>query len=152
MRLSAVLVVGFLCLPAGHAMAQDAQAEKTIIANERAVNEAFAKGNAAAFKAHVSAEGWAIDSTMGRAPVSDMLKDFAAITKELKIESWDISEDKVLWVDATTAVHSYKWTAKGTDHGQPVLSPVWSSTVWTNKGGKWTAVFHHESPAPPAPK
>jgi hypothetical protein len=150
MRLTAALVVGFLCLGAGHAIAQDAAAEKIIIANERAVNEAFSKGNLAGFKAHVSGDGWAVDPAMGRAPIADLIKDFAAVTKELKISAWDLSESKILWVDATTAVHSYKWTGKGTDHGQPVLSPVWSSTVWTKKDGKWTAVFHHESGAPPA--
>jgi hypothetical protein len=151
MRLTGIVVAGvLLCAGAGAALAQDAQAEKTIIANERAVNDAFAKGNAAAFTAQVDGNGWAIDPTMGRAPVADLVKDFAAITKELKISSWDITESKVMWADATTAIHSYKWTAKGTDHGKPVLSPVWASTVWTKKDGKWMAIFHHESPAPPA--
>ena len=87
---------------------------------------------------------------MGRAPVADMLKDFAGLTKELKITSWDITESKIVWVDATTAIHSYKWTAKGTDHGKPLVSPVWASTVWTKKSGKWMALFHHESPLPAA--
>ena len=151
MRFTAVLAVGFLCFGASQAIAQDAQAEKTIIANERAVNEAFAKGNAAGFKALVAADGWAVDTVMGRAPVSDLIKDFAAITKELKLSAWDLSDSKVVWADATTAIHSYKWTGTGTDHGQPVLSPVWASTVWSRKDGKWTAIFHQESPAPAAP-
>ncbi len=151
MRLMQIFVVSvFVCAGAGVLRAQDPQAEKTIIANERAVSEAFAKGNAAGFTAHVSSDGWAIDSMMGRAPVADLVKDFAAITKEMKISSWDISDSKIQWADATTAIHSYKWTGKGTDHGKPVVSPVWASTVWTKQNGKWTAVFHPESPAPPA--
>src|SRR4051794_30016454 len=40
MRLRAILVAGLLCVGAGTAMAQDAQAEKTILANERAATEA----------------------------------------------------------------------------------------------------------------
>jgi hypothetical protein len=67
------------------ASAQDAQAEKTIIAAERAITEAFAKGNLAVFKEHVSVDGWGIDAMMGRAPVADLVKDFAAITKEMKV-------------------------------------------------------------------
>ena len=43
MRLRAVLAVGILCLGGSQVIAQDAQAEKTIIANERAVNEAKAQ-------------------------------------------------------------------------------------------------------------
>ena len=33
----------------------------------------------------------------------------------------------------------------------PIPSPTWASTVWTNKGGKWMAVFHQETAAMPAP-
>jgi len=150
MKLTAMALSGLLCIGTGIAAAQDAQAEKTIIANERAVNDAFAKGDSAAFKALVAADGWAVDSVIGRAPVADMLKDFAGLTKELKITSWDITESKIVWVDATTAINSYKWTAKGTDHGKPLVSPVWASTVWTKKSGKWMALFHHESPLPAA--
>jgi hypothetical protein len=75
------------------------------------------------------------------------------MTKETKMSSWDISESKVQWVDANTAVHTYKWTGKGTYQGKPIPSPVWASTVWTKKSGKWNAVFHQESPEPaPAKK
>jgi hypothetical protein len=126
--------------------AQDAQAEKTIIANERAVNDAVVKGNLAGFKEHVAADGWTVEAQGGRAPVSEFLKQFDAMTKDTKISSWDITESKVQWVDANTAIHSYKWTGSGTAQGQPIPSPVWASTVWSKKGGKWMAVFHQESP------
>ncbi len=145
--IGAVLAAG-----TSQAWAQDAQAEKTIIANERAVNDAFAKGNVAGFKEHVAVEGYAIDSMMGRAPVADLVKDFANLTKDLKLSSWDITESKVQWIDANTAVHTYKWTGAGTHQGQPVPSPAWASTVWTKKNGKWVAMFHQESVSmPPAP-
>jgi hypothetical protein len=61
----------------------------------------------------------------------------------------------VLWVDDNTAVHYYRWTGKGTYMGQPVPSPVYASSVWTNRGGKWIAVYHQETaamPPPPPPK
>lgn len=151
MRLTGILVAGILLSAgAGVARAQDAQAEKTIIANERAATDAFTKGNVTAFSAVVAADGWAVDSVMGRSPVADLVKDFAAATKELKLTSWDITESRIQWADANTAVHSYKWSGKGTDHGKPVVSPVWASTVWTKKSGKWIAIFHQESAAPPA--
>ena len=153
MRLIQVLVAGAIIAGGTTAAgAQDAQGEKTIIANERAVNDAVAKANVAGFKEHVALDGWAIDGMMGRAPVADFVKDFPAMAKDMKIASWDITESKVQWVDANTAVHTYKWTGKGTYQGQPIPSPSWASTVWTKKNGKWIAVFHQESLLTPPPK
>ncbi len=146
LMVGAVMMVGITAIAA-----QDATAEKALIANERAVNEAVAKGNLAGFKQYVAADGWAIDPSMGRASIADFVKGFDAMVKDTKMESWDITDSKVQWVDANTAVHTYKWTGKGTYKGQPIPSPTWASTVWTKKNGKWSAVFHQESPeaAPP---
>ena len=154
MKLVRMLMVGAVMMVGITAVeAQDATAEKALIANERAVNEAVAKGNLAGFKQYVAADGWAIDPSMGRASIADFVKGFDAMVKDTKMESWDISDSKVQWVDANTAVHTYKWTGKGTYKGQPIPSPTWASTVWTKKNGKWSAVFHQESPeAAPAQK
>jgi ketosteroid isomerase-like protein len=143
--------VALVALGAIGAPAQDAQAEKTIIANERAINEAVAKGNVAAFKEHVSADGWAVDSMMGRMAVADFLEQFEEMVKHMKMTSWDITDSKIQWVDGNTAIHTFKWTGSGTYQGQPIPSPVWTSTVWTKKNGKWTAVFHQESGSMPEP-
>jgi hypothetical protein len=152
MKMLRVLMAGAMIVGGTtYAWAQDAQAEKTIIANERAVNAAFAKGNLAGFKEHVAAEGWAIDPMMGPMAVAEFMKDFEKNAKEMTIASWDISDSKFQWVDPNTAVHIYKWTGKGTYQGQPLPSPTWSSTLWTKKNGKWSAVFHQETLIPPAP-
>ena len=140
-------VVAGVSLPA-----QDAQGEKAIIAAERAIHEAIVKGNVAAFKQHVTADSFAIDSMMGRMSTAEFIKGFDAINKDMKMESWDLTETKVIWQDANNAVLTYKWTGKGTYQGQPIPSPVWASTVWTKRNGKWTAVFHQETiPMPPPP-
>lgn len=153
MKLLRVLMAGAMIAGGTtYAAAQDAQAEKTILANERAVNVAFAKGSLAGVKEHIAAEGWSIDPMMGPMPVAEFMKEFDKMAKEMKIESWDISDSKFQWVDANTTVHIYKWTGKGTYMGQPMPSPTWSSTVWTKKNGKWSAVFHQETLAAPPPK
>lgn len=154
MKVTRMLMVGVV-MAAGviGIRAQDASADKALIANERAINEAIGKGDLAGFKQYVAADGWTIDPAAGRAPVSDFVKGFDAMVKDTKMSSWNISDSKVQWVDANTAVHTYKWTGNGTYKGQKIPSPVWASTVWTKKSGKWTAVFHHESPdSPPAQK
>jgi hypothetical protein len=153
MKLVRILMAGALIAGGTtYAWAQDAQAEKTILANERAVNAAVAMGNLAAFKEHVATEGWAIDPVLGAMSVAEFVKGFDAMTKEMKIESWDITDSKFQWIDANTAVHMYKWTGKGTMQGQPLPSPVWSSTVWSKKNGKWSAMFHQETSVPPPAK
>ena len=155
MKLLQVLMAGAMIAGGTtHASAQDAQAEKTIVAQERAVSDAFAKGNLAGFKEHVAAEGWSIDPVMGPTSVADFVKGFEAMAKEMKIASWDITDSRFQWLDANTAVHIYKWTGKGTYQGQPLPSPTWSSTVWSKKNGKWTALFHQETlmATPPPPK
>ena len=151
-HMTVFLAGALVALGATDARAQDPQAEKAIIANERAINEAVATGNLAGFKQHVSADGWAVDSMMGRMAVADFLKQFEEMAKHMKMTSWDITDSKIQWVDANTAIHTFKWTGSGTYQGQPIPSPVWTSTVWTKKNSKWTAVFHQESGSMPESK
>jgi hypothetical protein len=152
MKLLRILMAGALVVGGTtYAWAQDAQTEKAIIANERAINVAVAKGNLAGFKEYVAAEGSTIDPMMGPMTVAAFVKDFDAMMKDMKIASWDISDSKFQWVDANTTVHIYKWTGKGTYQGQPIPSPTWCSTVWAKKNGKWTALFHQETLSLPAP-
>jgi hypothetical protein len=121
-------------------------AEKQLIANETAVNEAIAKHDLAGFKKHVPSESWAVDPG-GPMQVADLEKNFA----QLKVEpGWKIDQSKVVWIDDNTAVHMYRWTGKGSYLGQP-FGDTYSSTVWTNRGGSWVALFHQETPIPPPP-
>jgi len=86
MKLTTILLAGAIVLVgAGYARAQDLQAEKTLVANERAINDAVEKGNVAAFTQYVAADGWSVDGTAGRMSVADFLKGFDQMTKGLKI-------------------------------------------------------------------
>ena len=149
-RLIALLFVAMAMTPL---RAQDAATEKTLIANERAVIDAFAKGNRATFEKFVTRDGFGVDPMMGRMTNAETLKTFDQMTKDMKITSWTMTEEKVLWADANTAILNYTWTGKGTYQGQPIPSPTFASTVWTKRGGNWVAIFHQETSkvaAPPA--
>ncbi len=128
--------------------ASHAAIEKQLIANERAVNEAFAKGDVKTFHANVAPDALSIDPA-GVSKVNT--PDFDKMMQAVKIQNWNIDSSQFYWIGDTTAVHMYRWTGKGTYEGQPVPSPTWASTVWTNKGGKWQAVFHQETTAMPPP-
>ena len=140
-------LVTLLPLAATAQTVERAAAAKQIEANERAVSAAFAKGDAATIKKHLAAEGLGVDGS-GVMAVPAMLE----MLPQMKIESWAIDTFKVMWINDTTAVATYRFTGKGSMAGQPLPSPTWSSTVWANRGGSWVAVFHQESLAVPAAK
>jgi len=130
------------------AASSHAAVEKQIVASERAINEAIAKGDMKAFHSNIASDAVGVDPT-GIMKVN--APDFDKMLLGTKIQSWNIDGSQFYWIGDATVVHMYRWTGKGTYEGQPVPSPTWASTVWTNKGGKWLAVFHQESTAVPAP-
>ncbi len=134
---------------ASKAASGKAAIEQALIVNERKVNDAVVRGDLAAFKSVVAADAWSIDEMMGVSPVSEfekMLKPGMAKITDMKLDDF-----KVLWVDDGTAVLTYTWSGKGTMMDQPVKSPVFASTVYANRGGKWVAVFHQETVKAAAP-
>jgi hypothetical protein len=131
------------------AAAPHAAIEKQIVASERAINDAFAKGDVKAFHAgNVAPDALSIDPT-GLTRVNG--PDFDKMLMTAKIPTWNIDGSQFQWIGDTTVVHIYRWTGKGTVDGQAIHSPTWASTVWTNRGGKWLAVFHQETDALPPP-
>jgi ketosteroid isomerase-like protein len=162
-----VWTLGMLALSGGLAMAQDTNElkptaaivyetagqspsalDKALIANENKINDAVAKSDKAAFTALVVPDAWSLDGN-GAMKVSE----FAAMLDQVKVKTWKITDEKVMWVDPNTAIVTYKWTGSGTFQGQAFPGVTYASTVWTKKGDKWLAVFHQESEAAkPAPK
>lgn len=124
------------------AAADHAALDTALIANEHKINDAIAKGDKAAFQAQLSPDSLGADAN-GFMKTSD----FVPMLDQIKIKDWKMSDEKVTWVDANTAILTYKWTGSGTFHGQPVPTQTYASTVWTKKGGTWVAVFHQETEA-----
>jgi hypothetical protein len=136
--------------PAAAPSMDKAAVEKALMANEQKVNDAVMKGDAATFMSMVAADGWAIDETglMSVADFEKMLKPGLAKITDSKLDSF-----KVQWVSPDVAIVTYVWTGKGTFMDMPVKSPVLVSSTWTQRNGKWLAVFHQETPKaamPPA--
>jgi hypothetical protein len=144
LALMLITSVPVLALAQAPAASNRAAAEKQIIADERAINEAVAKGDMKAFHANIAADAVGVDPG-GISKVN--APDFDKMLLATKIQSWNIDGSQFYWVNDNTVMHMYRWTGKGTYQGQPIPSPTWASTLWTNKGGKWTAVFHQETSA-----
>ena len=45
-----------------------------------------------------------MDGITARMPVAEFIKAFPQLTKDAKIEAWDISDVKTVWVDSNTGV------------------------------------------------
>ena len=136
----AIWALALLALIPGISSGQDKAAlEKTLIANERKINEAVAKGDKAGFEALIAPGAVSVDKG-GFMPVAEFIKVF----DQIKITSWKIDNPQVQWIDASNAMVNYTWTGAGTLMKQPVDSPTLSSTLWTKKGTKWLATFHAE--------
>ncbi len=144
--LSLMLVA--VCAMAQTPASSHAAVEKQIIANERAINDAVAKGDMKAFHATIATDAVGIDPG-GISKVN--APEFDKMLLATKIQSWNMDGSQFYWVNDNTVVHMYRWTGKGSYEGQPIPSPTWASTVWSNKSGKWMAVFHQETTAMPAP-
>jgi len=144
------LAAGLLMLGATSVFAQagsKAATEKALIANENKISEAVQKHDVKTFTELVSSDGVSADDH-GFMKVADFVKTM----DQIKIGSWHIMDEKVVWVDDKTAILTYTWMGSGTYQTAPIPATTFSSTVWTEKNGKWVAVFHQETaPAPPAP-
>ena len=146
---STLLAAGLTLACASPAFAQTAgkaAIEKILIANENKVNEAVMKHDAASFTALVAADGISADMG-GIMKVSDFVKSM----DQAKIQNFQILNPQVMWVDDKSAVVVYTWKGKGTWMNEPVPETTYASTVWTERNGKWVAVFHQETGAAPAP-
>mgnify|MGYP003347288757 CR=1 FL=1 len=135
--------------PAPAAAMDKAATEKALIANEQKINDAVVKSDVATMKTLVAAEAIAADDS-GFMNVEEFYK-LMATPGAVKVTDVKLSDFKVLWVDANTAVLTYTFAAKGTMAGQPIKSPTYSSSVYNKRGDKWLVVFHQETPKVPAP-
>ena len=147
-RILAAALIALGCSTVAFAQAASkAATEKALIANENKVSEAVAKHDVKTFTDLVAAD--AVSADMGGFMKAS---EFTKTIDQVKISTWHIMDTKVMWIDDKSAIVTYMWMGKGTYMNQPMPETVYASTVWTERNGKWVAVFHQETgAAPPAP-
>jgi hypothetical protein len=115
-------------------------AEKTLIANERSLHDAVAKGDKTSFRSLVLPEGlWT--TRQGFVPMqllADGLEGF-------KLTKWEIVNSRVTWLGEDSAIVTYVWTGSGTFGDQPLAPTTLAATVWARRDGKWLAVHHQQT-------
>ena len=145
-----LLTVAFGATAYGQAGSK-AATEKALVANENKINEAVAKQDVKTFLSLLAPEAVAAD--MGGFMKAS---EFSKTLDQLKVTTWHLMDEKVMWADDKTAVVTYTWMGAGTYMKKPIPGITYASTVWTERGGKWLALFHQETaaemPPPPPPK
>lgn len=128
--------------PATKPAMSKAQIRSRLIATEKKLWEAWKNKDAKPFKATLSA-----DSVMiGDSGVSGKNETITGITSApCEIKSIELTDFKVTFLSAGTALLTYKGAAAGTCGGAAIPT-VWASSLYVSRGGKWLAASHQETP------
>jgi hypothetical protein len=130
-------------VPAQSGTTDRAAVQNQVVENEKAIIDAILKNDPKTFHSYVLPDSYALGGD-GAIKAADFDKIMNEMKADCKVAKWELAESVFYWVNDSTVVHIFKTTAEGTCQAQPIPAN-WSSTVWTNKGGKWLAAFHHES-------
>jgi hypothetical protein len=111
--------------------------DDAIIANEKAVWQAFKDKKADDFKKLVSADVVAVfaDGILNMQAELDVMK-------KRDMKSFSLSDFKVVMTDANTAMIAYKSKVEGSFGGKEESGTYNCGTVWQMKNGAWQAIFH----------
>jgi len=134
----------------------------TMMAQEKAANEAYTKGDGQFFQGFLSDKF--MMNNMGKPSTkSDAVKDIANVKCDVK--SMNLSEGKLAKIDDDNYAVVYKSDSEGTcknpqsGKDEKIPTPIREATVWTRgTGDKWQPIWHSETaivdpknaPKPPA--
>ena len=121
-----------------------AQSQRTIIATEKKLWEAWKNKDAKAFKSNLSADSIQIGES-GVGTKNQIVE--AMSNSDCEVKSYALSDIKVTFFNNSTALVTYKGTQDATCAGQAVPAAVWSSSLYVMRGGKWLAASRQETTA-----
>jgi hypothetical protein len=104
--------------------------------------------NAKLFSSMVVPGSWSVDEN-GFMMVDELISMLGDPKTDVRIDEIKMSDMKVVDIDATSAIVTYKTENKGSFMGAPLPPVTYVTTIWANHGGTWKAVFHQESTAAP---
>lgn len=115
--------------------------QDTLATKEKVFWEAFKNKNSKPFEENIAEDSIEVTAN---GPV-DRAGTIKGVTDPgCSLKSVSLSDFKLTKVDADAALLTYKGTADGACGGQK-FAPVYGSTLWVKRGGKWMALFHQET-------
>ena len=131
--------------PSRPAAAQGAgDVKQTLIDLEKGAWEAWKKKDAAYFETFLTDDTVQV-SPAGVTRKAQIVKGIGASTCDVKGYAMDGFD--VVMLNPDTALLTFSATQDATCGGMAEPSPVWASSVFVRRGGKWLAAFHQETPA-----
>jgi hypothetical protein len=120
-----------------------AQSQRAIIATEKKLWEAWKTKDSKPFKANLSADSIMVGDT-GVADKATAIKALADSSCDVK--SYELSDIKVMFLNSSAALITYKAAQDATCGGTQIPPAVWASSAYVMRGGKWLAASHQETP------
>ena len=124
----------------------DAAVKSTLVALEKQAWEAWKKKDANFFRTYLTddAIGNGSQGFENRAHILDFVGNNKC---EIRGYALDDNSFNVTMLDADAAILTYRATQDYTCDGKNGPTPVWSTSMYVKRGGKWKNIFYQESQA-----
>jgi uncharacterized protein (TIGR02246 family) len=139
-----IIALALLTLIATFALAQtkpNDSVEAQIVALEKSAFEAWKNKDRKFFEEHMSEDGQYLDLN-GVGGKAQYVK--AIIDNDCKVTSYSLDNTKVTMLSNDVALLTYRYTHDVVCGGNPEASPLWATTMYVKRGGKWLIAFHQE--------
>lgn len=124
------------------ARADDAATRMEVEKAIKALNEAFAKNDAAAIKKLITEDHVGITPYYdGMYNVADQLKSLP----EFKVSEYAVSQQKITFLTKDVALVTYQLKQKGTFKGKELIPNQAVAAVWVRRDGKWLEASYQET-------
>jgi hypothetical protein len=115
--------------------------EIQIVALENMAFEAWKNKDRKFFEDHMSDAGQYLDAD-GVGGKAQYVK--AIIDNNCTVSRYSLDNTKVTMLSNDVALLTYRYAHDAVCGGHPEASPLWASTVYVKRGGKWLIAFHQE--------
>jgi uncharacterized protein (TIGR02246 family) len=141
----ALVAVAFNCTPGR--VKRDHPVEEEVVALEKRAYEAWKHKDKRFFEEHMAEDGQYLDANGGGGKAQYVR---AIIDNDCTVNGYALDKPKVTLLGRDAALLTYRYTYDIVCGGKPEAGPLWASTVYVKRGGKWLIAFHQELTAAPA--
>lgn len=115
--------------------------EAELVALEKSAFEAWKNKDKRFFAEHMAEDGQYLDANGGGGKAQYVR---AIIDNDCTINGYALDTPKVMMLSKDAALLTYRYTYDIVCGGKPEAGPLWASTVYVKRGGKWLIAFHQE--------
>lgn len=116
-------------------------AEAELVALEERAYEAWQKKDRRFFEEHMAEDGQYLDAN-GVGGKAQYVR--AIIDNGCTVNGYALDRPKVTMLGKDSALLTYRYTYDIVCGGKPEAGPLWASTIYVRRGGRWLIAFHQE--------